>query len=244
MILPPRRTIGIACAAVCLSAFGCATQQITVPVLPPLIGPPAPDLFWHEPFDALDTEQWRNVEVRGISDYAVVQLDGRSCLRASSRGAGSILLYPLRYEADTYEVLTWQWRVDHPVPGEALKRKDGSDAPARVYVYFDTPGLPWQKRSLDYVWSLTLPEGTLINSAYSAASKIIVVSGGEDEVGRWRTVSRNLQDDYRRAFGGDVPHVVALGLMTDSDNSKGESLAFFDEVRVTRRPGRGGSGAP
>lgn len=242
MIPSPRRTIIV--IVTCVAAASCAAQQFTVPVLPPLISPPKPDLLWHEPFDELDPEHWRDVEVRGHSDYAVVQLEGRSCLRASSRLSGSILVHPTRYDADTYEIVSWQWRVEHPVAGEALRTKNGSDAPARLYVYFDTPGLPWQKRSIDYVWSSSLPEGTELTSAYSSSSKIIIVDGGPGRVGQWRTITRNVQDDYRRLFGGKLPDVVAIGIMTDSDNSDGESLAFFDELRVMRRRGSGETPAP
>jgi hypothetical protein len=104
-------------------------------------------------------------------------------------------------------------------------------------VYFETGGLPWQKRSLDYVWSASLPAGTVLDSAFSPASKIIVMESGVESPGRWRTVERNLQADYQRSFGrGPVPNVVAIGLMSDSDNTGGETLAYFDTVRVSRVP--------
>ena len=240
MIQPPRRTI-LSCAALCLAAAsGCATGQGAFPGLTSLAPQPRADVLWEATFDDLDPEEWRNVEVRGRSAYAIVQLDGRSCLEAQSRGSGSILLRPTRYDPDVFETLSWRWRVDRPVDKEDLRRKDGSDAPARVYVYFDTPGLPGQKRSLDYVWSLTLPPGTAMNSPYSSASKIIVVDGGRQAVGQWHTVVRNIEEDYERHFGGNVPYVVAVGVMTDSDNTRGESLAFVDDLRVMRRGGASG----
>jgi len=123
------------------------------------------------------------------------------------------------------------------VEGEALDWKDGSDAAARVYVYFASRGLPWQKRNLDYVWSASLPVGTLLSSAYSSTSKILVVESGSASLGQWRTVERNLEDDFERAFGRqDLPDVIAIGLMSDTDNTGGDALAYFDELRVSRNP--------
>ena len=48
-------------------------------------------------------------------------------------------------------------------------------------------------------------------------------------------MERNLQDDYERCFGtSKLPKVIAIGLMSDTDNTHGEALAYFDELRVTR----------
>ena len=177
------------------------------------------------------------MEVKRKTQYDVVELEGRRCLRAQSRDGASILLSAVRFDPEVYEWFSWEWRVDQHVAGESLERKEGSDVAARVYVYFDTAGLPWQKRSLDYVWSATLPVGTILESAYSSSSKIIVAESGTAHLGQWRAVERNLTDDYQHGFGkSKPPHVVAIGLMSDTDNTQGEALAYFDELRVTRLP--------
>ena len=229
--------LGVCCWIV-TCAPGCSTHRVTVPRMPRLlpafqVSTSSTDL-WSEPFDGLDLARWRDIEVRGHTQYQVVTLDGRPCLKAHSQAGASILMHPVRFDPDTYEWLSWQWRVDQLVEGEALERKDGSDAAARVYVYFDTKGLPWQKRNIDYVWSASLPVGTVLNSAYASTSKIIVVESGAAAVGEWRGVERNLEDDYKRCFGGHPPEVIAIGLMTDTDNTGEEALAYFDELRVSR----------
>jgi hypothetical protein len=207
---------------------------MSIPVMPPRAPVPHADVFWIEPFEQLDAARWREVEVRGQTRYDATVLEGRPCLRARSEGGASILLQTVSFDPDTYEWLSWEWRVEQPVEGENLERKDGSDAAARVYVYFETGGLPWQKRSIDYVWSSSLPVGTVLSSAYSSASKIIVVDGGPQTLFRWRRFARNLEEDYQLCFGEKVPHVIAIGLMTDADNTKTQALAYFDELRVSR----------
>jgi hypothetical protein len=47
-------------------------------------------------------------------------------------------------------------------------------------------------------------------------------------------MERNLEEDFERCFKDKVPHVIAIGIMTDSDNTKSSSLAYFDEVRISR----------
>jgi hypothetical protein len=205
------------------------------PLLPALPTPP-PSIFWFEPFEALDPARWREVQVRRETHYQVVDLEARRCLAAHSQGGASILVAAVQFDPETYEWLSWDWRVDQFVEGEALDRKEGSDASARVYVYFDSPGLPWQKRNLDYVWSATLPVGTILASAFSAESKIIVAASGI-AVGEWRHIERNLEADYERCFGEDPPRVMAIGLMTDTDNTGVEARAYFDELRVSRHSG-------
>jgi hypothetical protein len=193
------------------------------------------DVFWSESFDALDPQRWREQVLLGHTRYEAVVEDGRPCLRAHSRHAASILLHPVRFNPDKFEWLSWSWRVDRFVDGENLRVQAGSDVPARVYVYFNTLGLPWQKRSIDYVWSSHLPVGTLLSSAFSHEAKIIVAESGTAAAGQWRDVRRNLEDDYERCFRGAPPAVVAIGLMTDTDSSGGEALAYFDDLRVSRQ---------
>ncbi len=194
-------------------------------------------VVWEELFEALNPNRWQMVEVRRRTDYSAAQLDGRSCLRAYSRNGASILLTRLSVNPATCAWFSWGWRVDQFVEGEALERKHGSDASARVYVYFDVGGLPWQKRNIDYIWSASLPAGTVLESAFSSESKIIVVESGTSAAGQWRTVERNLKADYERCFGkGPLPRVIAIGRMTDTDNTDGEALAYFDDLRVSRLP--------
>ncbi len=216
---------------------GCTTQQVSVPLVPPFIPRISSPIVWSEPFDLLDSNRWREIELAGHTQYQAVTLDGRACLKAESRAAASILVSQVEFNPDTHEWLSWDWRVDRHVAEEALDRPEGSDAAARVYVYFKSKGLPWQKRNLDYVWSATQPVGTILTSAYSSMSKIIVVESGTVHLGQWRHVERNVEDDYRQAFGDDPPDVVAIGLMTDTDNTQGEAIAYFDDVRINRVPG-------
>ena len=84
-------------------------------------------------------------------------LDGRSRLQAASHAGASILLPPSHFNPETYEWITWSWRVDRP-----------------------------------------------------------------------------LHD--KRCFEQHLPDVIAASLMTDTDNTAGDALAYGDDLRVSRVP--------
>ncbi len=187
---------------------------------------------WHETFDRLDFKQWREIDVKRHSTYHVTVLEGRPCLEALSHDSASILVHKISVDVSVSPWLSWQWRVDHFVEGEDLYRKAGSDASARVYVYFDTRGLPWQKRSIDYVWSAHLPVNTVLDSPFSSSSKIVIAASGVENRGRWIQQERNLYEDYKLCYHAEPPRVAAIGLMTDTDSAGGYGLAYYDDLTI------------
>jgi len=233
----------------CALAAGCARQPRAASVSPsrltawarslhPFLPPPLvlskPQTLFHEPFNVLDESRWREVEVKGRTAYDIVDLDGLRTLKGHSQGGASVILWPGRFDPRQYPWISWRWRIDQPVSGEDLTRKEGSDASARIYVYFDTAGLPWQKRSVDYVWSTAQPLETVLTSPFSKSSKIIVADTGPQPLGTWRAVARNILEDYQRCFGEDPPNVSAIGIMVDADNTHSEAVAYFDDLMITR----------
>ncbi len=220
-----------------LSIVGFGISHLLMTYVPTAVPVTASASVWSEAFGGptLD-EHWREVSLHGNTRYEVCELDGDSRLCATSTAAASVLLCEVRVDSHTAPWLAWQWRVDRLIEGEDLNRKDGSDAAARLYVYFDKGRLPWRKRSLNYVWSASLPVGTILTSAFSNTAKIIVVESGTEHLGAWRTVERNLVEDYRRAFGEEPPAVVAVGIMSDSDNTQSSATAYFDDLRLGQSP--------
>lgn len=236
------RPVGAAGWLLVLLAAGCSARSIPVitPLVKPLVSPMSSSrtTLLHEPFNAIDPQRWHEIEVNGRSEFSIVDLDGQRVLKAHSQANASILICQVEFDPGDYPWINWRWRVDRPVEGEDLSTRPGSDAPARVYVYFDTRGLPWQKRSLDYVWSSNTPVGTIMPSAYSKTSLLVILESGESHMGTWQSVSRNMKDDYRAAFRtqGEVPDVLAIGLLSDADSTLTVSSAYYDDIMVTREP--------
>ena len=61
---------------------------------------------------------------------------------------------------------------------------------------------------------------------------MIAVRSGSGEVGNWVGERRNIVEDYRRCFGQDPPSVGAVAVMTDTDNTGEEAMAWYGPIRV------------
>ena len=187
---------------------------------------------FHEPFDRLDLRRWRHIGIRSRTHYTIAEIDGARALRAESHHSSSILVHPVRFDPRQYPWVQWRWRVEELVANASLAVKDRSDAAARLYVYFDTPGLPWRKRAVQYVWATEDPVGSTITSPFGIQVKIIVVESGPSYLNAWKTETRNVLEDYRASFREEPPAVVAVGFMTDSDSTGNEGIGYLDEIRI------------
>ena len=74
--------------------------------------------------------------------------------------------------------------------------------------------------------ALTPDEGLL---ASSELVQQMSREGGE-RVGQWRDYHRNILEDYRRAFGDEPWDIVAVGVMTDSDNTKQKTRCLYGDI--------------
>ena len=128
-------------------------------------------------------------------------------------------------------VLAWRWKVDRVVDRADLARKDGDDFAARVYVFFDMPveslgvgarvkallaravwGETLPTAALCYVWDNRHAPGTSAWNPYTDRVRTVVLRSGSP--GAWARESRDLEADFRAAFGsqwtGPVPRVTGI----------------------------------
>jgi hypothetical protein len=66
---------------------------------------------------------------------------------------------------------------------------------------------------------------------------MIVASSGAAGVGSWQELSRDVADDYRRAFGEEPGRMFAYGLLSDTDNTGETVEAWYGEIEFRKRPG-------
>jgi hypothetical protein len=86
-----------------------------------------------------------------------------------------------------------------------------------------------------YVWSNKLPVDSVVENPHTDRVRMIVVSSGPDGVGEWRRYRRNVLEDYRRAFGEDPWDIVAVGVMTDTDNTRQRARAQYGDITFAVR---------
>ena len=126
-----------------------------------------------------------------------------------------------------YPFVHWRWRVRTlPRDGrEDIKKKN--DSAAGIYIVFK--GAYPFNHVIKYVWSTTLPVGTMTRSPYNHRTMIYVIEQGPNSLNQWVSEDRNVLDDYLKAFGAQPPLVEGIGIQTDSDNTKSSASADFDD---------------
>ena len=88
--------------------------------------------------------------------------------------------------------------------------------------------------ALNYIWDTKAAVGTIVDNAYTDFAKMIVVESGGASVGEWVDESRNVFDDYKKAFAEDPPLINGVAIMTDTDNTKERAVAYYGDIRFMR----------
>lgn len=187
---------------------------------------------------------WKVRERAGKSVYTVSSDEGGIFLRAESEDNSHTIGHDVSLDLDEYPHMLFSWRAMRLPPGGNENLKKTNDGALGVYVIFEGWTMP--PRSIKYVWSSTLSEGTLTTSPYSKKAKVVVLRSGEKDLGEWVEEKVDVLDDYRRLFGDDaVPRVRGIGILTDSDNTGTHSAGDYryfrfsqKEEKVAAKPGR------
>ncbi len=182
--------------------------------------------------------------------YTLEEEDGRTVLRAAADRSASLYAAALKKVADLPPYLSWRWKANAPVPGADNRDKKREDAPVRLIVAFDgdKSTLPEAEQArfrrarkifgrdlpyavMMYIWSEQVPVGTVIPSAHTSQVKMLVVSSGAGGVGTWQSFRRNLAGDYRQLYGADPGRVLAVAVMTDTDNTGTKATGWYSDIR-------------
>ena len=58
---------------------------------------------------------------------------------------------------------------------------------------------------------------------------------GPTNVGLWVEESRNIYEDYKKAFGEEPPMINGVAIMSDNDNTKERVVAYYGDIVVLRK---------
>lgn len=172
--------------------------------------------------------------------------------QASSSMAG--IIRKQRVDLAKTPVLCWRWKVKASVAKADLSTKAGDDYAARLYVFHDVPaaqlgfadrlkiklakslyGADIPTAALNYVWDNKYPVGTLRANAYTDRTRLLVVETGNARAGQWLSEARDVRQDYLAAFGSEAPDVTGLAIATDTDNTRSDAEAWYQEPRFVAR---------
>jgi hypothetical protein len=193
----------------------------------------AADFILIDNFDG-DLSRWQHEVFQHKNDYQVVtEENGNRALRAYSRKSASALLHPVKFNPFDYPRLRWRWRIAGTINGGNARVKEKDDYAARLYVIFPH----WIKplsRTINYIWANQLKVGDVVPSTYFGRSVMLAIESGNKRAGDWVDEERNLVDDYRNFFGEDPPAVGGIAIMTDTDNTGEEAVAWYDDLNLQK----------
>lgn len=199
-------------------------------------------------------QPWAPLTFRNIAAhtaYTLVDDAGVTVLRADARSSASALVHAIGLEAAIPFRLHWRWRTSALLPGSDLRMAAGDDSPLRIQVSFKLDeahltiaertrialarafyGIELPHSALVYVWDRSSPVGSIIANPSTDRARVVVVESGPGHLGQWRSYSRDVLADYRRAFGAEAPRVASISLMTDTDDTGATATAFYGDVRL------------
>jgi hypothetical protein len=199
---------------------------------------------------------WRVWKLSGLkrpTEYSLVDHEGRTVILARSRAGASGLVFPITIDLREYPYLHWHWKVPALIQGADNTQRHTEDSPVRIVITFDgdRSKLPLGERLfadnfrlftrqefpyaiLMYIWENRAPVGRVIGNLHTTRIKMIVADTGGEHLGKWRSETRNVYEDYKRAFGEEPPPVRSIGIMTDSDNTGVDAEAYYGDITFLR----------
>ncbi len=167
---------------------------------------------------------------------------GKGIIKAESLGSRSSLFKDVEEKKKGYPILTWGWKISNVVRSAIETKKDRFDAAARVMAVFGKGrgfrmfggGEPLGLK-IEYIWATHLPKGRVFDHPGEKSCKVFVLESGEGKAGQWVYEERNIQKDFKTAFGTEPEEVLSIGIQTDTDHSNEKVTAYYSEPVLKKR---------
>jgi hypothetical protein len=194
---------------------------------------------------------WKPLTFKKIprqTSYEVVKDGGVTIVKAVSEASASGLIKPVVIDPKEFPIVRWRWKIDNVLQRSDVALKEGDDFPVRLYITFayDPDRVSFGKKlkfkagqalfgdipiaALNYIWETKTPVGTIVDNAYTDFAKMVVIESGAQKVGMWIDEERNIYEDYKKAFGEEPPMINGVAIMSDTDNTKEQVIAYYGDI--------------
>ena len=172
-------------------------------------------------------------KVRGADNktkYTVGKNENGNFLKSVADNAASGLGKKIRIDLNKTPFINITWKIEKDLPGIKENEKKGHDYAARVFVIKKTGATPLSNRAINYVFSSNNEVGKNWKSPYTKKSIDNVLATTKKNLNEWVTVKANVKDDFKRFHNLDINELDGLAVMSDTDNSKMKSVAYFQNI--------------
>ena len=172
-------------------------------------------------------------KVRGADNktlYSLGSNENGNFLKSIADSGASGLGKEVKIDLNKTPFINITWKIEMDLPGIKEDTKKGHDFAARVFVIKKTGATPLSNRAVNYVFSSNNKVGLNWPSPYTKKSIDNVLSTTKENLNKWVTVKANVKEDFKKFHDLDVNELDGLAIMSDTDNSKMKSIAYFQNI--------------
>ena len=172
-------------------------------------------------------------KVRGADNktiYTVGSNENGNFLKAVADNAASGLGKEVKIDLNKTPFINITWKIEKDLQGITENSKKGHDFAARVFAVKKTGATPLSNRAINYVFSSNSVVGQSWPSPYTKKSIDNVLATTKDNLNVWITVKANVKEDFKKFHDLDVNELDGLAIMSDTDNSKMEAIAYYQNI--------------
>jgi hypothetical protein len=184
-------------------------------------------------FSKTELSQLKVRKVRGADNktvYSIGSNENGNYLKAVAENAGSGLGKEIKIDLNKTPFINITWKIEQDLSGINEKTKKGHDFAARVFAVKKTGATPLSNRAINYVFSSNAEVGENWPSPYTKKSIDNVLSTTKENLNKWVTVKANVKEDFKKFHDLNVDELDGLAIMSDTDNSKLTSVAFYQNI--------------
>ena len=184
--------------------------------------------FTEKEFSELKVRKVRGADSKTI--YTLGSNKNGNFLKAIADNAASGLGKEIKINLDKTPFLNITWKIEQDLAGIKEDTKKGHDFAARVFAIKKTGATPLSNRAINYVFSSNEDVGLNWPSPYTKKSIDNVLSTTKENLDQWVTVKANVKEDFKKLHNLDVNELDGLAIMSDTDNSKKKSVAYYQNI--------------
>ena len=184
-------------------------------------------------FSKTELSQLKVRKVRGADNktvYSIGSNENGNYLKAVAENAGSGLGKEIKIDLNKTPFINITWKIEQDLSGINEKTKKGHDFAARVFAVKKTGATPLSNRAINYVFSSNVEVGENWPSPYTKKSIDNLLSTTKENLNKWVTVKANVKEDFKKFHDLNVDELDGLAIMSDTDNSKLTSVAFYQNI--------------
>ena len=184
--------------------------------------------FTEEELSTLKVKKVRGADSK--TKYTLGNNENGKYIRAEANNSASGLGKELKINLNKTPFLNITWKVEKDLNGIVEDSKKGHDYAARVFVVKKTGATPLSNRAMNYVFSSNNDINTYHPSPFTKKSIDYVLSTTKEDLNEWVTVKVNVRDHFKKFHDLDLDEINGVAIMTDTDNSKLSSIAYYQSI--------------